>query len=513
MRSDYVIVGGGTAGCVLARRLSEQRDRSVTVLEAGGAYPNGGHHIPLLSLLGLARYTRSIRTTQQAGLHHRQIDVPVGAVVGGSSAINAMIYVRGHKRCFDDWAAAGNDGWDFASVLPYFKKSEDFEDGDSDYHQAGGPIAVSRLRSVAPFSQAFIEAGREIGLPHRDDFNGAEQEGVGCYHVTQARGLRAGAQAYLDDAARRRNLNVVTGAEVHRVLFDKQRAIGVEFRSADGLQRVLAEREVIVCSGALHSPAVLLRSGVGPADDLRALGIEVVADVPGVGQGLQDHMRLPVRFHSTGKPPLDFPGSVGSAAWAYCQYRLTRRGPLTSNVCEAGAFVRTSRTCDRPDLQFVTHWPDPVDFEPCLIGTVSRGAVRLRSSDPQALPIVDPNYLAEPEDVAVLVEGIEMSRALARTRAMRDFGVVEEVSPGDEIRSRVAMERYVRTNATTSFHPVGTCKMAPAGDALGVVDSRLRVRGVSALRVVDASIMPQIVNGNTCAPTVMIAEYGADLIH
>jgi choline dehydrogenase len=513
-RFDYVIIGAGAAGCVLASRLSEDHDAQVLLVEAGGGYPHKTQSMPLTSLLFISRYAWPHRTIQQAALSHRQIALPMGRVVGGSSAINAMIYTRGNSRSFDRWKEAGNLGWGYREVLPYFKRAEDFQEGPSEFHGVGGPISVGRPRHSAPFSDAFVQAGGECGLSKNPDFNGQVQDGVGHYHVTQRRGKRVSAAAYLARARRRQNLRIVTSAQVTRILLDGRVAVGVEFVAAGKVEQVRAEREVILSAGAFGSPTILMLSGIGPADHLHRVGVVPRMDLPGVGSNLADHLRLPVMYKSSRPPSFEGVQSAQDilpALSAYVRYSLFRSGPLVSNMCEAGGFVRILRR-DEPDLQFVTHWREPVDFEPCLVGPRSRGTVRLRTTDPTQPPAIDPRYLTDRNDVTLLVEGIKLSRELARTKAMNDFGLREEVLPGTDLQSVSELERYVMANARTCFHPVGTCKMASSMDREAVVDSELRVHGVESLRVVDASIMPNIVSGNTCAATIMIAERASSLL-
>lgn len=516
---DYVIVGAGSAGCVLANRLSEDPETTVLLLEAGGPDNKQEIRIPAaFSKLFRSRFDWAFFTEAQAHLHQRQLYWPRGKVLGGSSSINAMIYIRGNRRDYDAWRDLGNRGWGFQDVLPYFKKSEDQQRGASEYHGAGGPLHVADLRSVNPLSHAFVEAGVEIGFTRNEDFNGLEQEGVGLYQVTQKRGRRhSAADAYLKPVLGRRNLTVRTGACVTRLLLEQKRAAGVNCVRGQQSETLRAEREVILCGGAIHSPHLLMLSGIGPADSLRAMGIAVVQDLPGVGQNLQDHLFLPVAYECTQPVSLDRAETLGN----FLRYLLFGRGPLTSNIAEAGGFTRTRPGLAAPDLQFhfgpvyyLNHGfvrPKGYGFSigPTLIRPESRGAITLRSSDPFASPVIQPNYLSSDSELQVLVEGIKLARRIGGAGPFDRFRGAEQF-PGAAAQGDDALAEYVRSAAETVYHPAGTCRMGQ--DAMAVVDDELRVRGLESLRVADASIMPTLVGGNTNAPTIMIAEKAADLI-
>jgi choline dehydrogenase len=510
---DYVIVGGGTAGCVLAARLTEDPGTSVLVLEAGGEYPGLVLSAPLPGMRHMVRYSWKYFTRQQPELGHRRISFPFGKVLGGSSSINAMMYFRGTAAAYDRWCEYGNPEWGFSDVLPYFRKAEHQQRGGSDVHGASGPIHVSDPRHRAPFSQAFVEACLETGMRHVEDFNGPAPEGAGFFQVTQRRGRRAGAATgYLAPARRRKDLRVETYAEVEKVVLEGDRAVGVDYRVRSGEpQRARVRRELLICAGALNSPKILMLSGIGPADELKAVGVSPKHDLPGVGRNLQDHVRIPVLYESGRRSP----GDMVYWAPAALRYAVLGRGVLASNCCEAGALLRTSFATEIPDLQFVTHfqsslYPGTVDLQFCLLRTMSRGRVTLASCDPQAPPVIDPAYLSESADRAAAVEGVQKARQLAATAALRRFPLGKEVLPGFELESDDELESYCRSAAETCYHSAGTCRMGTGPDA--VVDSQLRVRGLRRLRVVDASIMPELPNGNTCAPVVMIAERAADLI-
>ncbi|MDX1420020.1 MAG: choline dehydrogenase [Rubricoccaceae bacterium] len=515
---DYVIVGAGTAGCVLANRLSADPSVHVLLLEAGGPDSRAEIHIPAaFSRLFKTETDWAYHTEPQPRLASRELFWPRGKVLGGSSAINAMIYIRGHAADYDGWAEAGCTDWDYESVLPYFKRSEDNARGADRYHGVGGPMRVEDPRDPHPLSRRFVEAGRQAGLPLNADFNGAEQEGVGLYQLHQRRGRRAsGATAFLKPVLGRKNLTVLTGAHVTRVHFEGRRATGVEVVRAGGTERVEASQEVVLCGGAVNTPQLLLLSGVGPADALRRLGVDVVADRPEVGENLQDHLIVGVRYRSRAGGTLLSADSPLSVA----RYLVGRRGLLSSNVAEAGGFA-FMRSGPAPDLQFHCapglfwkHGLEPptehgFSLGPTLVRTASRGRITLRNTSPFAPPAIDPNYLASEGDLDTLVRGVQLAREIAAQPAYDDVRG-EELTPGPDARTTTEIARFVRETCETLYHPVGTCRMGP--DEAAVVDLDLRVNGVEGLRVVDASVMPQIVNGNTNAPVMMIAEKAADLI-
>jgi choline dehydrogenase len=517
---DYIIVGAGSAGCVLAHRLSEERSTSVLLLEAGGPDKQREIHIPAaFSKLFKGPCDWALHTEEQAHLHNRRLYWPRGKVVGGSSSINAMLYIRGNRQDYDEWHDLGNKGWNFAGVLPYFKKAQNQERGASEYHGTGGPLNVADLRTINPLARAFVEAATEVGLPFNADFNGAEQLGVGYYQVTQRRGQRhSAAAAYIKPALDRPNLTVRTDAAVTRLLFDKKRVTGVRYVRNGHVQEVSADKGVILCGGAVHSPHLLLLSGIGPADHLKDLQIPVVVDLPGVGQNLQDHLAVGLNYSCTQ------PISLASAETlrSTLRYLLFRRGPLTSSVAESGGFVQTQPGLSAPDVQFhfapvyyVDHGattPEGHGFSlgPTLLRPLSRGSISLgvnNVGDPP--PRIQPNYLASAGDLQTLVEGVKLARRILQAKPFDAFRG-EEVTPGPHVQSDDAIAEFIRSKAETIYHPVGSCKMG--SDPLAVVDSRLRVHGVEGLRVVDASVMPNVIRGNTNAPTIMIAEKAADLI-
>jgi len=515
---DYVIVGAGSAGCVMAARLSEDASARVLLLEAGGPDTRSEIHIPA----AFAKLFRSdcdwnYATEPQPRLANRRLYWPRGKVLGGSSSINAMVYIRGHRSDFDAWAAAGNPGWAFADVLPFFQRAEDNQRGSSDFHATGSPLAVSDLRSPNVLSRAFVEAGVELGFPRNPEFNGASQEGFGFYQVTQKRGERhSAADAYLKPARARRNLTVRTGAQATRLLFEGRRAVGVCYRRDGRDEHARANREVILCGGAVNSPQLLLLSGVGPAKQLRAMGIPVVADLPGMGENLQDHLQIVVGHQCTQPVSLAHAETLGNLL----RYLLFRRGPLTSNVAECGAFLRTRPGLPAPDLQFMfgpVFYLDHGFTRPkgdgfgvvaVLLRPQSRGRITLRSADPLAHPAIDANYLSADADLALLVHGVKLARRLFAAKSFDPYRG-PEARPGADIQTDAEIAGYVRDHAETIYHPVGTCKMG--SDPLAVVDAQLRVHGTGSLRVVDASVMPLIVGGNTNAATIMLAEKAATL--
>ena len=516
---DYVIVGAGSAGCVLAARLTEDPDTRVLLLEAGDRDLRPEIHIPVaFSRLFHTAADWDYTTEPQPGAAGRALYWPRGRVLGGSSSINAMIYIRGHAADYDGWADAGCDGWGYADVLPLFKKSEDNVRGASAYHGAGGPLSVVDPQSPSPVSTAFVEAAEAVGQPHNPDFNGAQQEGAGLYQLTQRRGRRASAAtAFLRPAMRRPNLVVWTGAHAHRVVVEGGVAVGVDVERQGSVQRVRATREVVLCGGAVNTPQLLLLSGIGPADELRAVGLDVVADRPGVGENLQDHLIVGLHHRLTATRSLKDAEGIG----ALLGYLWNRTGMMTSNVAEAGLFVRTDASEPAPDIQFhvapghfFDHGQTPpqehgFSVGPTLLTPESRGRVSLRTADPQDAPRIDPRVLSAPRDVERLVAGLQLAREIAEAEPLRSLWD-RALDPAPAGPSPSDLADHVRRTCETLYHPVGTCRMGPDDDA--VVDPELRVRGVDGLRVADASVMPVIPRGNTNAPTLMVAEKAAVMI-
>ncbi len=524
---DYVIVGAGSAGCVLAARLSENPAARVLLLEAGPPDDADEIHIPAaLNLLFQSTHDWDFRTVPQDRAAGRAIYWPRGRMLGGSSSMNAMIYIRGARHDYDTWRDEyGCTGWGYTDLMPYFRRAEDNSRGASAYHGAGGPLSVSDLKYRSPLTKAFTASARECGLAGNDDFNGAQQDGSGFYQVTQRDGRRwSAADAYLHPAMSRPNLEVLTDARAIEVVIEAGRAAGVRYlrRGVEELAR--AETEVILAAGAIGSPQLLMLSGVGPADHLRDLGILVRVDSPGVGANLSDHPVVTAMW--------DTPRTHGlweeSTAANLARWRLRHSGPLTSNVAEAGGFSRTRPSLPAPDLQWHA-LPTPYQRaglgDPSqrafslLIGLVdvgSRGQLWLHTADPRHKPAIDPAYLSDPSDIEPLVVGMRMAREFAAAgplgKACRD-----ELAPGPDVRTDAQVREFIRRDLATLYHPVGTCAMGgdsrlAASKLASVVDPELRVRGVERLRVVDASVMPTVPRGNTNAPTIAIAERGADLI-
>jgi choline dehydrogenase-like flavoprotein len=524
---DYVIVGAGTAGCVLAARLSQDPHTRVCLIEAGGPARHPFIHVP--ALVGAAIMHRGLTwglsTEPQAALDNRRVPLPRGKVVGGSGSINGMAYHRGYPKDYDDWAAAGNAGWSWREVLPYFRLSENNVDRrESGLHGTDGPIHVTFIPKPNRLNQAFLEAFKAVGgYKPCADFTGLDPEGYGLRQGTIHRGRRdSSAQAMLVPALRRPNLTLLTRTAVTAIRIEGGRATGVEIGAADGARSLSASREVLLCAGAIHSPQLLMLSGVGPSQHLESLGIRVKADLAGVGANYHDHPAVPIALEmrdttSYGLSWRTLPRSL----WNIAQYAVARRGPLASNVFESTAFIRSTADADRPDIQIAFQparrnpntFPLPLGhgFAMSIVNLYprSRGEVRLVSSDPRIAPRVNPNILGEPVDAAPLLRGLHLARRLCDTPAFAPYKATE-VRPGRGARSEAELKAYLRQAAATVHHPVGSCRMGI--DNLAVVDPELKVRGIDALRVVDAAIFPGIVGGNTNAPIVMVAEKAADLI-
>src|SRR5580698_2999621 len=506
---DYIVVGAGSAGCVLAARLTEDRRTRVLLLEAGGAGRAKEIRIPAaFSKLFKTVVDWNYATEPEPHLHERRLYWPRGKVVGGSSAINAMIYIRGNRADYDHWRDLGNPGWGFAEVLPYFKKSENQQRLASEYHGVGGPVNVADPRYVNPLTRAFLAAAGEIGIASNPDFNGEEQDG----------GARCGAaDGYLQPARERSNLTVVTGAHAARVLLEGKRAVGVAFLRDGAMQEARADGEVILAGGTVNSPQLLMLSGIGPADELKAARISAIQDLPGVGKNLQDHPMVSVGYLCTQTVSLDGAETLGN----FLRWLVWKNGPLASNVAEAGLFLRTRVGLAVPDLQLlfgpayyrghglVRRKEHCFGFGPTLITPESRGTISLRSAEPLDAPAIRANYLSTDADLRTMIAGVRLARRLAHAKSFDQFRG-EELHPGAAMTSDAEIAEFLRNELETLYHPVGTCKMGV--DALAVVDARLRVRGIEGLRVVDASIMPRVPAGNTNAPVMMIAEKAAEMI-
>jgi choline dehydrogenase len=522
---DYIVVGGGSAGCVLANRLSADPSRRVLLLEAGGRDWNPWIHIPVgyFKTMHNPRTDWCFKTEPDKGLNGRRLDWPRGKVLGGSSSINGLLYIRGQKEDYDHWRQLGNTGWSFEDVLPYFKRAEDQERGADDYHGTGGPLAVSDMRIRRELCNKFIAAAGELGIPPSDDFNGTHQEGAGYFQLTARNGRRCStAVGYLKPARRRANLEIVTRAQTERVLFEDRRAVGVAYRRNGRLTEVRCRGEVILAAGAIGSPQILLLSGIGPGAQLQRFGIPLVHTLPGVGRNLQDHLQVRMVFKT--HQPITMNDQVHNPlrrALMGLDYLLFRRGPLTMGASQVCVFARTSPEAATPDIQFHLqplsadkpgeglHRFSAFTSSTCQLRPESRGVIELRSPFAQDHPAIHPNYLATVKDQQVTVAGMKMSRAIAATKTLAPL-ISEELTPGPAAVSDADLLEAARNISQTIYHPVGTCKMGH--DETAVVDERLRVHGLEGLRVVDASIMPSLVSGNTNAPTIMIAEKASDMI-
>jgi choline dehydrogenase len=522
---DYIIVGAGSAGCVLANRLSASGRHRVLLLEAGGHDRHFWIHVPLGfgKLFDNAKVNWLYKSEPETELNNRRIIQPRGKVLGGSSSINGLLYIRGQHEDFDHWRQLGNAGWGFADVLPFFRRAEDQQRGADELHGTGGPLAVSDVCEPHPLCEAFIEAAQAAGFPRNDDFNGPRQEGAGYFQLTAKNGRRwSTAVGYLRQARRRQNLAVVSDALASRVLFAGRRAIGVEYRRGEANATAYADGEVIVAGGAFNSPQLLQLSGLGPAKILRDLGIDVIADMPGVGADLQDHLQVRMQYRCT--EPITMNDVINNWRHRYgagLRYFMTRRGLLTIGAGYAGAFLRTRQELETPDVQihFLIFSADTAGASlhafpgfmtsVCQLRPESRGFVRIKSSDPRVAPAIQPRYLTSRTDCDTVVAGFKTMRRVMNQKAMRNY-IAEERAPGEACQSDADLLAFARDNGTTVYHPTSTCRMG--SDPNAVVDERLRVRGFTGLRVIDASIMPTVVSGNTNAAAVMIGEKGADMV-
>jgi choline dehydrogenase-like flavoprotein len=526
-RFDFIVVGGGTAGCVVATRLSEDPSLRVALVEAGGSNRNFFVTTPatVAAVIGHQEFNWGLSTVPQDALGQRCIPLPRGRLLGGTGSMNGMVYHRGHPRDYEDWASQRLPNWGWAQVLPYFTRSEHNDDYPaSAYHGHTGPMHVSYVRRPNRMTRTYIEAVHSLGFALCTDFTGPNPEGVGLRQATIHRGRRVStATAYLEPALARKNLAVFKNTRVRRVLFEGRRAVGVETAlDASGSVRIEADREIILTSGALHTPHLLLCSGVGDASQLAEFGIAPVAHLPGVGRNLHDHPASPVRVHTDSTETYGLSARTAlRAIWNAHHYVVARAGPLASNVFESVAFLRTSSGLDRPDFQFVFQPANPPSpghwiprghgyaVSPVLLYPNSRGSVRLMSADPEAAPLIDPKLLDHPDDLQRMVRAVRLCRRILRAPPFSKYHA-REYQPGADVESNADIESFIRSTTATVYHPVGTCQMGVGSDA--VVDAELKVRGVDGLRVADASVFPSIVGGNTNAPTIMVAERAVDFI-
>jgi choline dehydrogenase len=522
---DYIVVGAGSAGCVLANRLTASGRHRVLLLEAGGEDRNIWIHVPIgyARLFADAKHNWLYNSEPEPALNGRQIIQPRGKVLGGSSSINGLLYIRGQAEDFNHWRQLGNAGWSFEDVLPYFRRSEDQQRGADELHGAGGPLSVSDVSEGHPLCEAFIEACEQAGLPRTDDFNGASQEGAGYFQLTTRNGRRwSTARGYLKPARKRHNLAVISNALTTRILFEGRRAVGVEYRKDGATHMARANAEVIVSGGAFNSPQLLQLSGVGPADLLQQHGIDVIADMKGVGADLQDHYQARFNYRCTTRNTInDMMGSITGRVVAGLRYGLLRKGFLTIGAGYAGGFFKTDPAMATPDVQFhfilfsadavgqkLHPWPGFL-ASVCQLRPESRGFVRIKSADPSQAPAIQPRYMTAQADRDCMVAGMQLLRRVMGQPAIRRT-IDAELTPGPKVASDAELLDFARAKGTTVFHPTSTCRMG--SDVTAVVDERLRVHGFAGLRVADASIMPTVVSGNTNAACVMIGEKASDMI-